>query len=514
MMAKYQKLNFEKLSPLLFNQISEGLVVVDSKGNICLLNERIEELFGYSEAELIGKSIEILIPKSQRHKHISQRDEYIENPRTRAMGLGYEVQGLHKNSKEFPIEVGLTHIEEDGQKYVVAMVTDITLRKETEDQIRLLNRSLEEKVKQRTADLLQSQQLYESIAENFPEGTINVLDRDLNYIFAEGREFQRLGIDTESLPGTAYLRRYEPEVAAKIEPKLYKVLNGTSASFEIRVQENDYAISVVPLPDSSGVIDRILLVETNISKRKQAEREVHQALKKERELNELKTRFVSMASHEFRTPLSTIYSSAGLIRKYTIEEHQVKREKHVSRIRKAVDQLTEMLNDVLSLSKIDEGRIEAKPENIDLLEFLEEVKEETEQLLKSGQELHHHHQGGLEPLCLDPSLLRNILNNLLSNAIKYSPENSVIALETSIEETELKLTIRDKGMGIPIEDQPQLFERFFRAQNVTNIQGTGLGLHIVRNYLEIFKGEISFESEPGEGTTFMISIPRSMRNRS
>jgi PAS domain S-box-containing protein len=231
--------------------------------------------------------------------------------------------------------------------------------------------------------------------------------------------------------------------------------------------------------------------------------ELEQALSKEKELSDLKTRFVSMASHEFRTPLSTILSSASLVAKYTQSEEQNKRDKHIQRIRSAVSNLTDILNEFLSIGRIEEGRIQANFSTFNIKEQVQLVCSEMQSILKHGQHIRIRHAGP-ELVNLDLSLLRNVFINLISNASKFSNETSPVDVETSVGEKEILISIRDYGIGISDEDKKHLFERFFRGTNVTNIQGTGLGLHIVAKYVELMNGSIEAESELEIGTTFLI----------
>ncbi|MFD2245384.1 hybrid sensor histidine kinase/response regulator [Pontibacter ruber] len=243
---------------------------------------------------------------------------------------------------------------------------------------------------------------------------------------------------------------------------------------------------------------------------KAAQREIQKALSKEKELHELKSRFVTIASHEFRTPLSTVLSSASLIGKYKSAEDDDKRLKHVDRIKSAVSNLTSILNDFLSISRMEEGKIYNVPTTFDLVTFAEEVTDELQGFLKDGQQIRYRHIGDQVTVNLDKQLLKNILFNLLSNSSKYSGEDKTISFTTEITEEIINITVQDEGIGIPKADQGHLFSPFFRAQNVTNIQGTGLGLNIVKRYVEIMGGTISYQSELGEGTTFTITFPKTV----
>lgn len=238
----------------------------------------------------------------------------------------------------------------------------------------------------------------------------------------------------------------------------------------------------------------------------QSQEEVIRALKKERELNNMKSQFVTIASHEFRTPLATILSSASLIGRYSRTEDEEKRQKHVQRIKSTVSNLTEILNDFLSIGKLEEGRVHSVPVLTDLPDFCRMLIEEIRGLCKEGQQIHFGYDGESE-VWLDKQLLRNVLFNLLSNAIKYSDYDKNIFLRIKTGPGQIQIEVEDQGIGIPEQDQAHIFDRFFRANNAGNAQGTGLGLNIVHNYITLMGGDVSFRSEVGIGTTFMITLP-------
>lgn len=247
-------------------------------------------------------------------------------------------------------------------------------------------------------------------------------------------------------------------------------------------------------------------LEKEVADRKKAEEETRKALEKEREFNDLKTKFVSIASHEFRTPLSTILSSIALIEQYKQRNELEKIDKHTSRVRSSVQHLTAILNDFLSLGKLEEGKVEVIVEQIDLQVLFQDIIEEIKASLKAGQHIVLDVQYAT-PIISDSRILRNILFNLISNASKYSDAGQAIGISVTEDNDHLKLAIQDQGIGIPREDHRHLFERFFRAGNVSNIQGTGLGLNIVKRYVDLLNGTISFTSEHKKGSTFTVAIP-------
>jgi PAS domain S-box-containing protein len=247
-------------------------------------------------------------------------------------------------------------------------------------------------------------------------------------------------------------------------------------------------------------------LENEVTERKRAEEEARGALEKERELNELKTKFVSIASHEFRTPLSAVLSSASLINQYNERGEKDKVDKHVQRIKSSVNHLTSILNDFLSLGKLEEGVIDINKDSLKLRDFIDSIREEMSPLLKQGQQLAVEFESETE-IYSDARILRNILFNLISNASKYSPEQKTILLKFEKRNGAFILSVQDEGIGIPEEDQKHLFDRFFRASNSGNVQGTGLGLNIVKRYAELLGGIITFQSNSGKGSIFTVTVP-------
>jgi len=393
-----KKHDMESLNAL-FEHATEGIIVSDKTGKIIKANPSSERLFGYDLGELLGKTIEDLVPKRYAGSHTKHREDYNAHPRARAMGKNMDLHAKRKDDSEFPVEISLSHYKQNEETLVIAFIIDITERKVNEENIKKLNLDLERKVDERT-----------------------------------------------------------------------KVLHEA-------------------------------LLELENSKE-----QLSQALEAEKELNDMKSRFVTMASHEFRTPLSTILSSISLINKYSAGDNSEKIDKHVHRVKSAVTNMTLILNDFLSAEKLQEGKVFLRKEEIHFQNLCNEVLSEINGILKQGQKVIYDHQG-LSDAIFDKQMVRNILLNLISNAIKFSPENKNITVKTSITPKELTIIVKDEGMGIPKEEQEHLFERFFRAKNVTNIQGTGLGLNIVGKYLEAMEGRIDFESEIDRGTTFIITIP-------
>lgn len=239
----------------------------------------------------------------------------------------------------------------------------------------------------------------------------------------------------------------------------------------------------------------------------EAKAQIIESLEREKELGRLKSRFVSMASHEFRTPLNALQLSASLIGKYAESLESPEITKHVGKIKNAVGHLTAILNDFLHLEKLESGKIQVQWSSFNLPELVDEIAEEMQLMAKEKQVVATHHTGQQTEVILDAHLIRNCILNLVSNAIKYSPVDGRIDIRTTISDTGCTITVTDTGIGIPAEDQAHLFEPFFRAANASLIPGTGLGLSIVSRYLGLMGGAISFVSRSGEGTEFTLTLP-------
>lgn len=255
------------------------------------------------------------------------------------------------------------------------------------------------------------------------------------------------------------------------------------------------------------VKDRTISLNETIEELTLAKEEVSQSLEKEKELGQLKSRLLSMASHEFRTPLSSIQLSNSLLERYTEQMADEKIERHLQKIKNAVSNLTTILDDFLHVEKAEAGKIEVALSTFDLTIFGKETVEEMQLLAKKKQHISYNHTGTENLVRLDKNLLKNCCINLLSNAIKYSGEETDIQFKTEINKETIKITIEDNGIGIPEPEQKHLFEAFFRAQNTGNIPGTGLGLNIVLRYVSLMQGTVTCQSAENKGTIFTILFP-------
>jgi PAS domain S-box-containing protein len=330
-------------------------------------------------------------------------------------------------------------------------------------------------------------------------------------VMGKGRELFGRKKGGEELPVEVSLSHYKFEgetfvIAFLVDITVRKQIEQNLLNKQKELEKVTHDIRKLNTELELRVDERTHILKEALLKLEQSQHELNEALDKERQLNEIKSRFVSMASHEFRTPLSAVLSSASLLSKYTKEDEQDKRDRHIKRIKESVKHLNDILEDFLSLGRLNEGRIAADPVEFNMKELMVETLSELKVLLKAGQVFNHFYHAR-ETVYADKKLLRNILINLLSNAIKFSGENTEITIGAFDSGNQAEISIRDQGIGISEEDQQHLFSNFFRGSNAVNIQGTGLGLHIVKRYIDLMEGTVHLQSEQGKGTTVTVTFP-------
>ncbi|MFP5041494.1 ATP-binding protein [Parasediminibacterium sp. JCM 36343] len=278
--------------------------------------------------------------------------------------------------------------------------------------------------------------------------------------------------------------------------------------FETDIQRQKQELEKLALELEKRVKDRTMILEEALQQLEKSREELSAALEKEKEVNEMKSKFVSMASHEFRTPLATILSSLNLVSRYSEMDDKTNEQRHILRIKKSINHLTDLLNDVLSISKLEEGKTVCSPSLFDIASFTSQLILELEEASQNNRIVYTHH--GEAEVLLDDKFLRIILLNLISNAIKFSPVGATVEVSTKVTETDIEIIVSDNGIGISTADVEHLFERFFRGNNAANIQGTGLGLNIVARYLELLGGTINVSSKLNEGTSFTVLLPKNI----
>ncbi len=392
------------------------------------------------------------------------------------------------------------YFEKDEQQQ--ALLSSLKIKKEEADNsLKLLEKEIESfKEERRTIEneLLKGKKLHDAMAHHFPDGVICVLNKEMKYILADGKGLDELGLNGLELQGEL------AAIGSGVELK--KAFNGETVSFETTINHDAYTVNAVPIPDSKNEINEILVVIRNITDRKRLENNLIKALEKEKELSLLKSQFVTMASHKFRTPLSTILSSVFLLENNT-EADELERKSYFDKIKRSVHNLTGLLNDFLSLGKLEEGKVKVAYSETDIKPFFNDFLQEIGLIKKAKQQIVFNYDGPVCTVMTDQLLLKSILMSLLSNAIEYSAFDAEIQLSVELKKENLKIRVSDQGIGIPEDEQHQIFKRFYRGQNANNVEGTGLGLNIAKKYIRLLKGTIEFTSQVNKGTTFITNIP-------
>ena len=414
--------------------------------------------------------------------------------------------------------------------------------RESKKELEIYAQKLEEKVQERTNEVMEtvkklvqtnlfledqilitkkaeseanaSKALMTVVAKNFPKGIIAVVNKDLQLVLVEGEALEQLDLKSLFYEGMILddISIFTEQRLMRIKKDVTRTLSGKQLSFEIEYKNRYYAVNTAPLFDDNNQIIYALMVYNDISEQKKIELAIQNALNKERELSGLKSRFISMASHEFRTPLSAILTSAILIGKQNKLGQEEKREKYILQIKNNVNHLVSILTDFLSLSKLEEGNIEALKERFDIVHLSKILVNESKVNLKRGQHISFNALTEQLFVNLDTKLLRRIISNLLSNASKYSKVNTNIVFKIKENHNKILIQITDQGIGIPEDEQKHLFNRFFRAKNANNIEGTGLGLNIAKHYTELMGGTIGFKSKPNVSTTFWVKLPKAYKD--
>ena len=486
---------------VLLSSVSESVVIVDEHQNIVEVNTSAEHMFGYHREALINKHLNILIPQHYHAKHGDHFKGFIKEQKYRQMGHGRDIFGAKKDGTIFPIEASLNPFSIYGRKFVMALVVDISERKRLEQE------------KNHLAKIF-----LESLNE------IYVFDaKTLKFINANYGAQTNIGYTLDELktmtPADIIPHFNESEFRKVLEPlyknhlekiefeTVYERQSGSSYPVNVHVQGSKLGDRDVFVAIALDITEQKNYTETLENKVAIRTEELKKALAAEKDLNDLKTKFLSMVSHEFKTPLSGILTSTMLLGKYKLTEQQEKREKHLKIISDKVQYLNTILNDFLSIEKLEKGKINYTFTTFKLSKVLNEVIYNANMILKQGQQINYPELIDDLSLHQDEKIVELVLSNLIYNAIKYSPENTTIKIEISQDTSHTFFIVKDEGMGIPEKDQKNIFNRYFRAENALLIQGTGIGLNIVKDHLEQLHGSISFESQEHVGSIFKVKLP-------
>ena len=484
---------------LLLHAAPNATIISDQSGRIVLINTQAETLFGYNRAELIGQSVEVLVPDYARSRHVHHRSTYVAAPHVRQMGPGSDLFARRKDGSEFPVEIDLGFIETKQGLLVMSFVIDITERLGV------------------VAAMEQQRLFLQNIIDVSPN-LIYVKDYQSRFILANPMVASAHSTTLNELIGKtqADFSTAPQEVMAFMEADRRVIESGeplyleepiTLASGEMRWLQT----TKVPIVSGDGKSRHVLGVSTDITEHKLVAETLRQAFEKEHELSELKSRFVSMASHEFRTPLATILALTETLSAYRHKLPEADIDMRFDKIKDQIAHLKDIMDDVLQLARLQARRAEFVPARVDLDGMCRSVLDEFEYLAATTHTLVYACDEALCDVYLDKKLMRQIINNLVSNAFKYSPAGKTVTVRLDYIDHYLVLKVSDEGIGIPEKDLKHLFEPFHRADNVGTIAGTGLGLVITKESVELHGGTILVESAEGLGTTFTVAIPLTLK---
>lgn len=483
----------EQVYRTLVEHANDGIAVVQDE-RFVFGNPSVVAMSGRTEQEFVGLHISQVfhpedLPAAVARYQARMRGAPVENR--------YEIRIRRPDGETRWVGISVVASNWNGRPASLGMVTDITARKQLEKR---LNEALAERER-----ILQSTLVGISLAVN------------REYRWVNRKLEQLLGWDPGELVGQSSRIEFEDEAAWRAfgDVAYPQLAAGQPYRGEVRLRRRDGSFvwlevcgTAVDPPDlSRGTIWTYL----DISQRHEAEEAMLTALEQQRQMNELLARFVSMTSHEFRTPLAAIFSSAQLLRRYGTRLQEPEREDLYSSIEAGVKRMTAMLDNVLEFGRAQTGRLEFGPRTLDLRTLCEDIVDEQQRAQQSAGdaqpviELHWRLPG--RTAHVDESLVRRILGNLLSNAVKYSPAGGRVRLAVTRTDASLRLVVEDEGIGIPAADLPRLFGTFHRARNVGAIAGTGLGLAIVKRAVECHGGIIEVESMPRRGSRFSVALP-------
>jgi PAS domain S-box-containing protein len=491
----------QEIFNILLKSVSDGVVIVDMHQIIVEVNKSAAMMFGYEMEELIQQPLNILIPRKYHTNHDVHFKSFVKADKHRPMGHGKNIFGAKKDGSIFPIEASLSPFKIYNRKFTMALIIDVTERKKLEQEKNHLANIILESLNEiyvfdaKTLKFISANYGAQKNIGYTLEELLMMTPVDIKPNYSESKFREEIGLLTK-------------ENIEKIEfETIHQRKSGSTYPVNIHLQRSKlgnrdvYVSIILDITEQKNYTEKL---EKTVEMRTE---ELQTALAAEKELNELKTKFLSMVSHEFKTPLSSILTSTMLLNKYKLTEQQDKREKHLNIITDKVQYLNTILNDFLSVEKLEKGKINYKFTSFKLSKVLNEVIYNANMLLKDGQQINYPENIDDISLYQDEKILELILSNLIYNAIKYSSENTIIGINISQNETTTIFKVKDNGIGIPEKDQKNIFNRYFRAENALLMQGTGIGLNIVKYHLDNLGGTISFKSVQNQGSTFIIELP-------
>ncbi len=476
-----------------------GIALADpSELKITAMNDALAHLFGYTRAEFDAIPLVDLHP-SNAHELVAN---HIQRILERHMEVARAIPCRHRDGHTFFCDITPSVVHFHGRAKIIAYFTDVTQEHLAREAMRSFNLELERRVAQRTRELEARTREFEAVVQSIPDSVIR-FDPGGSIVFCKPTDDLPSTWSRECTRGTSAGGecRFEPLTRLALALGARAKVAGASVVEETEFDDRTIELRVATLENG----DYLALIR-DITARRQLERETEAALEMERNLSKLKSQFISVASHEFRTPLTAIAGSAELLNKYAERLPPEKRRELLQRILTGVHRLTDIIDDTLTLSRVDSGRVPVRPEDIDIARLLQTIVDELLAADESRHRIRLHHAGCSTVVHVDASIIQYIVTNLLTNAIRYSPPESTIDVTLEVSPEAVVITVADEGIGVDPADRPHLFEPFFRGRNVGRITGTGLGLNIVLRYTELLGGSVALL--PSErGATFRCTLP-------
>ena len=493
-----------------FEHSPVGMALVDVTGLYIEVNSKLCDILGYSNQEMKSLTFQEITYHDDLQYDLYSK-EGLDSGKIK--NFDSEKRFIKKDKTTVWTHISVSSVKNSkGEIYYIVQNIDISKRKKIEHQNKLL---IEENNKNRTIQLNEAKNKYRFLAENSVD-LICLHNLDGSFQYMSPSVINILGYNPEEMVGKSPLEYVHPEDLKYIQDRFTDFIDGTKANETIAARFKNNNENYIWLEIKANIIKEknvktgFQSSSRDVTSRKEEEAIIEKTLAKERELNELRTNLISTVSHEFRTPMTTIRTSAELIAIYLEKvtfENKNRIEKPLNTITQEIDRIVELMNSVLTISRNDAGKTNFKPIQFDLKQLCIDVIETSFDNERDGRKIKTFFKGSEFLVYADKNLMEYSLFNLLNNAFKYSEGTGDIQLNISSISPNIILEIIDFGIGIPEEDQTKLFNTFFRASNTNGIQGTGLGLYIVKTFTEKNSGSIQLESHLGEGTKVTLQFP-------
>lgn len=477
---------------VLIDTANDAVITIDEQSLIIDWNNAAQRIFGWTRHEAIGVALTtLIIPTAHRAQHDGGIAKFLRDGSGEIFNRRVETTALRRNGDVLDVELSVWPVRTGDRFTFSSFIRDISRRKAAE------------------RALAESEAKYRTVVENVSEGILVTAAGRI--LYANPHALMLTGVDHATALAKPFIEFIHPDDRSRVLDNHLRRLKGEAVENHYQFRVVKASGEVVWLEISAVVFEwedavATLNFLTDVTLRRQVEQDIRSALQRERELSELKSRFAAVASHEFRTPLAAILSSVELLDDYADRMPATERQEMLTLIKSAVGRMNAMVDQVLLASHIESGVFVFSPSTAHMPELLVSVASEMDRANAQAARIMMSCEGVDQKRMIDAKLVRHILVNLLSNALKYSPPESPIRCDVSAEGDSVVLAVIDHGIGIPARDMPRLFERFHRGTNVGNIQGTGIGLHVVQECAILHGGRIEVHSEAGAGTTFRVHL--------